>query len=424
MAGHYDALETRSRAERTRDIFSRLPEQLGHARQNSTYYREALEGVDLAHIDSPEALARLPLTRKSALVDLQSRNRPFGGLNATPASRLARVFMSPGPIYDPEGRGEDYWHTARALHAAEFRAGDVVLNCFSYHLTPAGSMFETGLHHLGCAVIPGGVGQTQLQAQAIADLRPTGYVGTPSFLKLILEKCDEMGVDAGCLVRASLSGEAFLPAVREFLGARDVAAFQAYGTADLGVIAYESEARQGLVASEEAIVEIVRTGTGDPVAEGVVGEVVVTAFNRDYPLVRFATGDLSAILPGESACGRTNLRIRGWMGRADQATKVRGQFVHPHQVAEVARRFGIVRSRLVVTNVQGEDRMAFVAEHPGAPDAAFAGQVEEALRDILKVRGEARFAAPGTLPDDGKAIEDQRQYEGASAARDATLNRS
>ena len=419
MPGHYDALETRSRAERTRELFSRLPGQLEHARGSSSYYREALSGVDPARVDSPGALARLPLTRKSDLVELQSKRRPFGGLNATPASGLARIFMSPGPIYDPEGRGQDYWHTARALHAAGFREGDVVLNCFSYHLTPAGSMFETGLHRLGCAVIPGGVGQTQLQAQAIADLRPTGYVGTPSFLKMILDKCDEMGVDSRCLARASLSGEAFLPAVREFLAARGVEAFQAYGTADLGVIAYESEARQGLIASEEALVEIVRTGTGDPVAEGAVGEVVVTAFNRDYPLVRFATGDLSAVLPGESPCGRTNLRIRGWMGRADQATKVRGQFVHPHQVAEVARRFGIARSRLVVSHEQGEDRMALVAEREGPPDPALAERIEEALRDVLKVRGEARFAPPGTLPDDGKAIEDQRKYEDALPAPSA-----
>lgn len=417
MGGHYDALETRSRAERARDLFARLPAQLAHAREKSAHYREALAGIDLARVSSQEALAALPLTRKSALVELQSRARPFGGLNATPASHLARIFMSPGPIYDPEGRGEDYWHTARALHAAGFRAGDVVLNCFSYHLTPAGSMFETGLHHLGCAVIPGGVGQTQLQAQVIADLRPTGYVGTPSFLKLIVEKCDEMGVDATCIARASLSGEAFLPAVREFLAGRNVAAFQAYGTADLGVIAYESEARDGLIASEEAIVEIVRTGTGDPVPEGGVGEVVVTTFNRDYPLVRFATGDLSALLPGESACGRTNLRIKGWMGRADQATKVRGQFVHPHQVAEVARRFGLSRSRLVVGNDQGEDRMVLVAERDGPHDATLAARIEEALREVLKVRGEARFAAPGTLPDDGKAIEDQRQYQDTPGAR-------
>jgi len=411
VAGHYDALETRAPAERARDVFSRLPAQLEHARSESAFYREKLAGLDLAAVTSPASLAGLHLTRKSELVEVQARLRPFGGLNATPAARLARIFMSPGPIYDPEGRGADYWHTSRALHAAGFRAGDVVLNCFSYHLTPAGSMFETGLHHLGCAVIPGGVGQTQLQAQAIADLRPSGYVGTPSFLKLIVEKCDEMGVDASCLGRAVLSGEAFLPPVREFLAARSIEAFQAYGTADLGVIAYESDAREGLIASEEAIVEIVRTGTGDPVEEGAVGEVVVTAFNRDYPLVRFATGDLSAVLPGTSPCGRTNVRIKGWMGRADQATKVRGQFVHPHQVAEVARRFGLARSRLVVSNDAGEDRMAFVAEHPGPADGVLAARIEEALREVLKVRGEARFAPPGSLPDDGRAIEDARVYE-------------
>ena len=418
MPGHYDTLETRDASERRRDVFARLPAQLEHARRGAVHYRKLLEGTDLSAIDSPEALARLPLTRKSDLVELQSRVRPFGGLNATPPSGLARVFMSPGPIYDPEGRGADFWHTARALHAAGLRSGDLVLNCFSYHLTPAGSMFETGLHSLGCAVVPGGVGQTQLQAQVIADLRPSGYVGTPSFLKLIVEKCDELGIDTSCVKRAVVSGEAFLPPVREFLAARSIAAFQAYGTADLGVIAYESDARQGLIASEEVIVEIVRTGTGDPVPEGSVGEVVVTTFNRDYPLVRFATGDLSAVLPGPSPCGRTNVRIKGWMGRADQATKVRGQFVHPHQLAEVARRFGLGRSRLVVTNEGGEDRMALLTERgPGPDDAGLGSRIEEAIRDVLKVRGEVRFAPPGSLPDDGKAIEDQRQYEAAAATR-------
>src|SRR5689334_22578286 len=299
MTRHYDALETRDAGEREKIHFERLPRQLAYARERTAYYAKALEGVDLASVTSREALAKLPVTRKSDLNALQGASLPFGGLNATPASKLARIFMSPGPIYDPEGRGPDFWRNARCLFAAGFRPGDLVLNCYSYHLTPAGSMFETGLHHLGCAVIPGGVGQTQLQAQAIGDLRPTGYVGTPSFLKLILEKCDEMGVDATCIARASLSGEAFL----------------------------------------------------------------------------------SAVLPGESPCGRTNLRIKGWMGRADQATKVRGQFVHPHQVAEVARRFGIVRSRLVVANEAGEDRMAFVAEHSGPPDPALAARIEEALRD-------------------------------------------
>ena len=410
MAGHYDALETRARADRERDLLSRLPGQLAHAKADAPFYRELLASIDATRIDSRDALASLPVTRKSQLVELQSRSRPFGGLNATPPSGLARIFLSPGPIYDPEGRSPDFWHTARGLHAAGFRGGDVALNCFSYHLTPAGSMFETGLHHLGCAVIPGGVGQTELQARAVADLRPTGYVGTPSFLKMILEKCDELGLDSSSIVRAQVSGEAFMPAVRAFLEARSIAGFQAYGTADLGVVAYESPAREGLVVSEELIVEIVRPGTGDPVADGEVGEVVVTTFNRDYPLVRFATGDLSAVMGGESACGRTNMRIRGWMGRADQSTKVRGMFVHPHQVAEVLRRHGLARARLAVTNEAGEDRMVLRVEGVEAGAPGLRGAVEAAVRDVLKVRGEVQFVAAGSLPNDGKVIEDARVY--------------
>ena len=407
MSGHYDALETRDRVERERDLFARLPAQLAHAKAKSVFYREALASVEVARVDSRAALAKLPITRKSELTELQARERPFGGLNATPPSGLARIFASPGPIYDPEGREPDFWHTARGLFAAGFRAGDVVLNCFSYHLTPAGSMFETGLHSLGCAVIPGGVGQTELQARAVGDLRPACYVGTPSFLKLIIEKCDELGIDASSIRRAQVSGEAFMPAVKSFLASRDIAGFQAYGTADLGVIAYESEARDGLIASEEMIVEIVRPGTGDPVAEGEVGEVVVTRFNRDYPLVRFATGDLSATLAGVSPCGRTNMRIKGWMGRADQATKVRGMFVHPHQVAEVVKRHGLARARLVVGNEAGEDRMVLKVE---GTDASNAAAIEATVRDVLKVRGEVAFVAPGSLPNDGKVIEDSRTY--------------
>ena len=329
-SSHYDALETRDPQRREADDMARLPRQLGLARR-SPYYGELLKEFDLDRVDSREALARLPVTRKSDLHDLQKARPPFGGLEATPASGLARIFMSPGPIYDPEGRRPDFWQSARTLHAAGFRKGDVVLNCFSYHLTPAGSMFETGLHHLGCAVIPGGTGQTEMQARVIADLKPVGYVGTPSFLKIILEKCDELGLPATSLKRAIVSGEAFMPAVREFMKARDVDCYQAYGTADLGLIAYETSAREGLVVSENLVVEIVRPGTGDPVSPGEVGEVVVTAFNDDYPLVRFATGDLSAVLPGKSPCGRTNMRIKGWMGRADQTTKVKGLFVHPHR---------------------------------------------------------------------------------------------
>jgi phenylacetate-CoA ligase len=404
---HLDDLETRDPQARERELFSRLPRQIAHAKSRSPYYSQLLGGVDPEGITSRGALAKLPITRKSDLVELQRAKKPFGGLNATPPSGLARIFMSPGPIYDPEGRGGDYWGTARALHAAGFRAGDIVLNCFSYHLTPAGSMFETGLHRLECAVIPGGVGQTELQARAVADLEPSGYVGTPSFLKLILEKADELHLPCGSIRRALLSGEAFLSPVRQFLAARGIEGFQAYGTADLGVVAYETPSREGLIVNEETIVEIVRPGTADPVLEGEVGEVVVTTFNADYPLLRFATGDLSAVLAGTSPCGRTQMRIKGWMGRADQATKVRGMFVHPHQVAEVLKRHGMQRGRLVVENENGEDRMTLRVEGDLPADAR---TVEATLRDVMKVRGEVSYVPAGSLPNDGKVIEDARKY--------------
>ncbi len=410
MGRHHDALETRLPGEREVDLLARLPAQIALAKAHAPFYGEALARFDPASVTSREALARLPVTRKADLLARQKALKPFGGLNATPVSGLARVFVSPGPIYDPEGRGADYWHAARPLFAAGFRRGDLALNCFSYHLTPAGSMFETGLHHLGCAVIPGGVGQTEMQARAVADLGPSGYVGTPSFLKLILEKCDELDLASASLKRALVSGEAFLAPVRAFLAGRGIDAYQAYGTADLGVVAYETEAREGLVVSEEAIVEIVRPGTGEPVADGEVGEVVVTTFNTDYPLVRFATGDLSAVMPGTSPCGRTNVRIRGWMGRADQATKVRGMFVHPHQVAEVLRRHGLARARLVVANDAGEDRMRLDVEPAGPPAAGLAQAIEVTLRDVVKVRGEVVFVAAGSLPNDGKVIDDIRNY--------------
>lgn len=406
----FDALETRDPEARERDLAVRLPRQLAHAQARSAYYRKALQGVDPASVASRSALAALPVTRKADLLELQKAEPPFGGFNAVPAGALARIFMSPGPIYDPEGRAPDFWRSARTLFAAGFRPGDVVVNCFSYHLTPAGSMFETGLHRLGCSVIPAGVGQTELQARVIHDLRPAGYVGTPSFLKIILEKSDELGLSAESLRRATVSGEAFLPPVREFLNARGLAAFQAYGTADLGLLAYETPAREGLVVDEGILMEIVRPGTGEPLPEGEVGEVVVTTFNEDYPLVRFATGDLSAVLPGRSPCGRTNMRIKGWMGRADQTTKVRGLFVHPQQVAEVLRRHALARARLVVENEAGEDRMTLRVEHAGPRDEALARAIEASLRDVTKLRGEVRLVAAGELPNDGKVIEDARQY--------------
>ncbi|MEO7743264.1 MAG: AMP-binding protein [Usitatibacter sp.] len=404
--GFFDALEARDPAERERVLFERLPAQIAFARDNTPYYAQVLAEIDPAQVRSRAALAGLPVTRKSDLPALQKARMPFGGLNASAPAHLARIFMSPGPIYDPEGRRPDFWRAARTLFAAGFRPGDVVLNCFSYHLTPAGSMFETGLHHLDCAVIPGGVGQTELQANVIADLQPVGYVGTPSFLKILLEKCDELGLASGSIKRALVSGEALMPAVREFMKSRTVDCYQAYGTADLGLLAYETLGREGLVVSEDLILEIVRPGTGNPVAQGEVGEVVVTTFNSDYPLVRFATGDLSAVLAGRSPCGRTNVRIRGWMGRADQTTKVRGLFVHPHQVAEVLRRHGLARGRLVVENEGGEDRMTLRVE-AGPGDTAV---VEATLKDVTKVRGAVLAVATGSLPNDGKVIEDLRTY--------------
>src|SRR6202158_5912446 len=406
---YFDALETRALEERERDLFRRLPRAIAHAKSKSPYFARLLASVDPRAVVSRAALAQLPVTRKSALVEQQRSEPPFGGLNATPPAGLARIFMSPGPIYDPEGRGEDYWRTARALFAAGFGAGQIAINCFSYHLTPAGSMIETGLKRLGCVVIPGGVGQTELQARAIADLKPSGYVGTPSFLKILLERADELKLDASSIRRALVSGEAFLAPGRDFLRARGIEAFQTYASADLGMIAYESSAREGLICDEELVLEIVRPGTGEPVAETEGGEVVVTTFREDYPLVRFATGDLSAVLPGLSPCGRTNLRIKGWMGRADQATKVRGLFVHPHQVAEVLRRHGLAKARLSVENEAGEDRMTLAVEREGA-DAGLAAAVAATVKELTKLRGEVKFVPSGTLPNDGKVIEDLRHY--------------
>ncbi len=404
---HYDALETRDPALRERDLFAALPGQIAHAKTHAPYFSESLAAHDAGDVTTRAALSKLPVIRKSQLHELQQQRPPFGGLNATPVGRLGRLFVSPGPIYDPEGRSPDYWRTARMFYAAGFRAGDIVHNTFSYHLTPAGSMFETGALALGCAVIPAGVGQTEMQLATIAALKPNAYVGTPSFLKVLIEKADELHTDISSIKKAVVSGEAFMPPVRELLKARGIAAYQAYGSADLGMIAYESSAREGLIVDEGVIVEIVRAGTGDPVAEGEVGEVVVTTFNRDYPLIRFATGDLSAVLVGVSPCGRTNMRIKGWMGRADQTTKVRGMFVHPHQIAEVVKRHPqIARARLVVSQIDGADAMTLKCELTDA-NAALTG-VAESIRDVTKLRGEVVSVAANSLPNDGKVIEDVR----------------
>jgi phenylacetate-CoA ligase len=410
MSDYYDALETRSPEQREHDLFSRLPGLLQHAKKFSPYFASRLGETDASRITDRAALSTLPVTRKSALFELQQTTPPFGGMVAQPPGRFARLFVSPGPIYDPEGTEPDFWRAARVLHAAGFRSGDIVHNAFSYHLTPAGSMFETGAHAMGCAVIPAGTGQSELQVATIAALRPDGYVGTPSFLKILVEKAIESNIDIGSLKRAVVSGEAFLPPVRDFLRDKGIDAYQAYGTADLGMIAYESSAREGMILDEQLIVEIVRPGTGDPVPDGEVGEVVVTTFTRAYPLIRFATGNLSAILPGQSPCGRTNRRIKGWMGRADQTTKVRGMFVHPHQVADVIKRHPeIARARLVVSHADGVDAMELICEVSNVADG-LAGKVAESIRDVTKLRGDVRIVTRGALVNDGKVIEDRRTY--------------
>ena len=413
---YFDTLETLDPEVRERTIFAALRAQLAYAKANTPAYARLLRDIDPASVTSRAALAQLPVIRKSELVDLQKADKPFGGFSASgwgdARRRACLVFASPGPLYEPEGETADYWRLARALFAAGFRAGDLVHNCFSYHLTPGGAMLESGARALGCTVFRGGTGQTELQVQAMAELRPDGYVGTPSFLKIVLEKADEQDIALPSLKKALVSGEAFPPSLRDALGARGIAAYQVYASADVGAIAYESEAREGLIVDEGALVEIVRPGTGESLTPGEVGEVVVTLLaNADYPLIRFGTGDMSAVLPGKSPCGRTNMRIKGWLGRADQTTKVKGMFVHPGQVAAVARRHPeILKARLVVDNQEGSDRMTL---HVEVADNASsdAGSIVATLRDVTKLRGEVRFHAPGDLANDGKVIDDTRKYD-------------
>ncbi|MFN0313520.1 MAG: phenylacetate--CoA ligase family protein [Burkholderiales bacterium] len=409
---YFDDLETRSAETRERAQFSALQDQIDNAKKNAPYFTRLLAGVQPYDVKDRAALAKLPVTRKSGLIALQRKELPFAGMTAINVSRLGRVFASPGPIYDPQGDKKDYWGIARALYAAGFREGDLVHNTFSYHFTPAGFMFDLGAQSIGCPVFPAGVGQTQLQVQTIADLKPAAYTGTPSFLKILLEKADELKLDISGMKKASVSGEAFLPPQKKFFAERGIEAYQNYGTADLGLIAYETPAREGLVVDEGVIVEIVRPGTGDPVPDGEVGEVVVSAFTPAYPLIRFATGDMSAVLAGTSPCGRTNMRIKGWMGRADQTTKVRGMFVHPSQIAEVAKRHKeVLRTRLVVVHdAERNDQMTLRCEVNGIPDG-LSQSLGESLRDLCKVRGDVEFTAPGTLPNDGKVIDDQRKYD-------------
>jgi phenylacetate-CoA ligase len=411
MSEHYDALETRDPGERERALFAALPRHVAQAKKHAPGWARILTGVDAAAVTSRAALAKLPVTRKSDLTGLQKAERPLGGLNATPVGKLGKLFVSPGPIYDPEGRGSDWWRLSRALFAGGFRAGDLALNTFSHHFTPAGSMLESGALALGCTVIPGGVGQTEMQVATIADLGVNAYIGTPSFLKLIVEKADELKADIASLKKAAVGAEYLPPALRKAMGERGIRVIQSYASADLGLIAYESEALEGMILDEALILEIVRPGTGDPVPEGEVGEVAITSFNADYPMIRFGTGDLSAVLPGISPCGRTNTRIRGWMGRADQTTKVKGMFVHPSQVADVVKRHGeIAKARLVVDNPGGADRMTLHCEVAAASDALKAA-IEASLREVTKLRGEVAFREPGELANDGKVIEDAKKYE-------------
>jgi phenylacetate-CoA ligase len=407
MPDHFDALETRDPAAREKDLFARLPAAITHAMTAPGWARH-LAGIDAKSVASRAALAKLPVLRKSSLPALQKETSPFGGFNVTRVEKLKRLFMSPGPIFEPEGSGKDGSAIARALFAAGFRAGDVVHNCFSYHLTPAGLLFEAGTQALGCAVIPGGVGNTEAQLDAIAQFRPSAYVGTPDFLKVLLDAAAKAGKDASSIKRGFVSGGALPPSLREELGRRGVAVKQAYAVAELSIIAYETDAMEGMVVSENIILEIVRPGTPDPVAEGEVGEVVVTNFNPDYPMIRLATGDLSAVLAGVSPCGRTGTRIKGWMGRADQTTKVKGMFVRPEQVAEVQKRHPeLKRVRLTVTREAEQDVMTLVAECDGAP-AGLADAVAATLQAATKLKGAVKLVAAGSLPNDGKVIADER----------------
>ena len=412
-----DALETRDPGERERDLMARLPQLVALAMRAPGWQR-ILGGVDPASIDSRAALASLPITRKADLKTLQKDPAPFGGLNVTPASEMSRVFISPGPIFDPEGRGQDWWRFARPMYAGGVRNGGLLQNCFSYHFTPAAFMVEGGAARIGSAVIPAGAGQTEMQVQAMADLRPDTYVGTPSFLRIIIEKAREMGADISSVRNAVMGAEALPQSLRAWFQENGVPnVIQTYASADIGSIAYETitdgAVNPGMVLDEDLIVEIVRPGSGEPVAPGDTGEVIVTSFNPDYPLIRFATGDMSALLVDAppSKCGRTNSRIKGWLGRADQTTKVRAMFVHPSQVDNIARRHPeVLKARLIVSGRMANDAMTLHCELAGEPPAELQAAIVESIREVTKLRGDVAFAAPGSLPDDGKVIEDARDY--------------
>jgi phenylacetate-CoA ligase len=416
----FDTLETRSHAEREAALIAALPAQIANAQSNSPAFAAILNDVDAREVNTRMALAKLPVTRKHELLERQEAARAsglqanvFGGFNTIAfGSHMPRLFASPGPIYEPEGKARDYWRMARSIYAAGFRSGELIHNCFSYHFVPAGSMMESGAHAVGCTVFSGGTGQTEQQIQAIQHLQPAGYIGTPSFLKIIIEKAAELNQPLPkSFNKAMLGGEAFPPSLRDWLLERGIAGYQCYATADLGLIAYETTAREGLVLDEGVILEIVRPGTGDPVPEGEVGEVVITSLNPDYPLIRFGTGDLSAVLVGNCPTGRTNTRIKGWMGRADQTTKMRGMFVHPGQIDDVAKRFPTIkRARMVVSGEMANDHMLFKVEVTDSPDG-LADRIAAAVREVTKLRADIELCPIGTLPNDGKVIEDARSYQ-------------
>ena len=407
---YYDDLETRSADQRQSEQYAALRALLSRAKSKSPYWQNTLADIDPDAITDPAALAKLPVTRKTELADQQQAVPPLGGLNTVPVGDLAHVFMSPGNVFEPDSTDPDHWHFARALFAAGARKGDLVHNTFSYHLTPAGTLVETAARALGCPVFPAGVGNTELQVQAMAHLRPAFYAGTPSFLKILLDKAQELGADVSSVRNASVGAEPFPPSLRQEFADRGVAALQTYGTADLGLVSYESSAIEGMIVDEAALVEIVRPGTGDPVPEGEVGEIVVTNLNSVYPLIRFATGDMSAVMAGQSPCGRTNMRIKGWMGRADQSAKVRGMFVHPKLVNEVlTRHAGIAKARLVLTNPDNRDVMTLVCEADGGE--ALESAMRDSIQTVMKLRGDVEFVAAGSLPNDGKVIDDQRKFD-------------
>ena len=410
---HYDQLETRNPERRQREQFAAVQKQIANARRKAPYFARLLAGAEPADVRDRAALARLPVTRKSDFTELQEADLPFGGMTTVAPGELSHVFMSPGPIFDPEPLRADYWRFGRAMFAAGFRKGELVYNTFSYHFTPAGFMADLGARALGCAVIPGGTGQTEMQVGAIAALKPRCYVGTPSFLKIILEKGEQSRADVSSVCKALVSAEALAPSLRGWFGEHGVKTLQCYAIGDLGLLAYESSALEGMIVDEDVIVEIVRPGTGEPVADGEVGEVLVTSLAPEYPLIRFATGDLSAVLPGASPCGRTNMRIKGWLGRADQTAKVKAMFVKPAQVAEVAQRHNEIRRyRLVVDHDEKKnDLMTLRCEVEGGGSEALAQAIAASIRAVCNLRGDVAFVPPGSLPNDGKVIDDARKYE-------------